>query len=66
MPDPANLELARGFGYLVLAMAGVGMLTGKAYFRGVVDRAVSPVDFWMTVLSQLALGAFCVLGSLVA
>ena len=65
-PDPDNLPRARALGLLVFAMAGVGLLTGKAYFRGVVERDAAPVDFWVTVASQLALGAFCVIGSLVA
>ena len=65
-PDPADLELTRGLGYLVLAMAGIGLLSGKAWFRGVIDRRLEPEQFWQAVVSQVLLGAFCVVGSLVA
>ncbi|MGE3174398.1 MAG: hypothetical protein AB7O97_17340 [Planctomycetota bacterium] len=63
---PENLALARSFGLVLLAVGGLGLGTGKAWFRELIQRDEDPRGFWTATCCTLALGAFCVVGSLVA
>ncbi|SDD69825.1 hypothetical protein [Aquimonas voraii] len=45
-----------GFSGLFLTALVIALLTGKAYFRGVIDRDSQPSDYWAVCGCYLVLG----------
>ena len=45
------------FSALWFTALAVALLTGKAYFRGVVDRRESPTDYWVICACYIVLAA---------
>ena len=59
-PDPA--QLAGNFGLLMLAVGGVGVLSGTTLGKsGILRRDEKPVEYYTTCVCHLAVGAFCYL-----
>jgi hypothetical protein len=48
------------FGLLMLALAVVGTFTGKAYYRGSIERAKDPAGYWMLVTTEYMVAAFLI------
>jgi hypothetical protein len=63
--QPENVGMVRTFGFALLAAAAVSVTTGKTYYRGVIVRDETPLNFWVAVTAIALLGAMCVVGSFV-
>jgi hypothetical protein len=44
------------FGLIMLALAVIGTFTGKAFYRGTVERAKDSSGYWQTLVSEYLCG----------
>jgi hypothetical protein len=50
--------MLKTFGSVLLVAGVVSVMSGKTYFRRVIDRAEEPGQFWVNVICLDLLGAF--------
>lgn len=60
-PDPANMELARNFGLVLLLISAASLATGKTYSKtgnpfGLTNKRDNPRDYWVSVICYSILG----------
>jgi hypothetical protein len=50
------------FGALLVAAGVVSLITGKTYYRRVIQRRDEPLLFWCGAVGLLTIGGLCLIG----
>ena len=62
--SPENLALLKLFGSAMLVAGAFSLLTGKTYFRRVIDKRDEPFTFWSNTSGLAVLGILFWIGIL--
>jgi len=63
--NPDHVGLVRSLGAVFMFALITSLITGKAYFRRVIDREEEPAAYWQTVLCYAFVATFCLGGSFI-
>lgn len=56
--SPEHVPMLKAFGTFMLMMGIGSLMLKKTYFKGIIVKAESPLDYWVSVGCYFALGIF--------